>query len=120
MGKKHFRAFNKSFELDKLNADYEQAELFDKLRVGKLGVFYRDGFATVFLAYSDFDRVFIRIHEVTGKLCCGKSTFQYFRVVFVREGKEIADLLGEDEKAFDAALECISSRCPDIAVGFVG
>ncbi len=120
MGEKRFYGVDGAIDDTVTSEEYAAAEKFDKLRVGKSGVFFRDGFKLRFLAYRDFDRVFIRIHEVNGKLCCGKSTFQYFRMVFVRGGKEIADVLGEDEKAFDAALECIAMNCPEMNIGFVG
>ena len=103
---------------DIVSEDYETAERFDKLKVGKRGVYFRDGFRTRFLAYGDFERAFIRIHEVNGKLCCGKAVFQYFRMVFVRDGKEYADLMSEDEKAMDRALALIAERSPSTLIGF--
>ena len=69
-------------------ADFEQAQVFDKLRVGELGVYFRDGLRNRFVPYGDIDRAFIRIHEVNGRMCCGNAVFHYFRMVFVRDGKE--------------------------------
>lgn len=97
--------------------DYANAPVFDKLRVGALGVYYKSGFKTRLVPYSEMDRAFIRIHEVNGKLCCGSSVFQYFRMVFVRRGKEFADVISEDEAAMDAALALIHERAPEVAIG---
>lgn len=97
--------------------DLENAKAFDKLRVGSLGVYYKSGFKTRLIPYTELDRVFIRIHEVNGKLCCGSSVFQYFRVVFVKDGKEFADVISEDEAAMDAALAAIHEAAPDLAIG---
>lgn len=120
MADKKFSGVNGTVDSVEVSEDYAAAEQFDKVRVGKLGVYYREGFRTKYLSYQDFDRVFIRINEVDGKLCCGKSTFQYFRLVFVRGGKEFADVISENEKAMDDALACISRNCPAMATGFVG
>lgn len=97
--------------------DFESAKVFDKLRVGKLGVYYKSGFKTRLIPYGEMDRVFIRIHEVNGKLCCGSSVFQYFRVVFVKDGKEFADVISENESAMDDALAAIHKAAPDLAIG---
>lgn len=99
-------------------ADRESAARFDKLRVGRLGVYFRDGLKNRFIPYDYIDRAFIRIHEVNGKLCCGSTVFQYFRLVFVHDGKEFADLISEDEKTMDAALALIHELAPDIMIGF--
>ena len=56
---------------------------FDKLRVGRLGVYYRDGFKTRFLDYPSLERVFIRVQAVNGRMCCGTANFEYYRLVFV-------------------------------------
>ena len=119
MAGKRFVGINGAISSEAICADYESAESFDKIRVGKQGVYSREGFRIRFLSYGDFERVFIRIHEVNGKLCCGKAVFQYFRLVFVRGGKEFADLISENEKAMDQALARIAELSPATAIGFV-
>ena len=98
-------------------ADFEQAQVFDKLRVGELGVYFRDGLRNRFVPYGDIDRAFIRIHEVNGRMCCGKAVFHYFRMVFVRDGKEFADTVSEKENVMDQALAVIAAKAPNIAIG---
>lgn len=104
---------------DAVAADYEAAEVFDKIRVGKHGVYFKEGFKTRFMAYSRLERVFIRVQEVNGRLCCGNTTFAYFRLVFVVDGKEFADTISENEKAVFAALDAIRAAAPALATGFV-
>ena len=53
-------------------------------------------------------------------MCCGTANFEYYRLVFVRDGEEIADVMSEKEKEMDAALACIHEMAPAIAIGFVG
>ena len=100
--------------------EYESAGRFDKVRVGDTGVFFPYNLSIKYIPYKYIDRVFIRINEVNGKLCCGKATFQYFRLVFGRDGKEFIDVISENEKAMDDALAAIAKKAPQVAIGFVG
>ena len=65
----------KQYLSDKSSPDYEQAQSFDKLRVGREGVYFRDGFRVRFIPYAEMDRVFIRIQEVNGRMCCGRAGY---------------------------------------------
>ena len=100
--------------------EYERAERVDKVRVGKTGVFFPYNLSIKYIPYKYIDRVFIRINEVNGRMCCGKAVFQYFRLVFVRDGREFIDAISEDEKAMDDALAAIAENAPQVAIGFVG
>lgn len=103
-----------SAELEK---DYEAAERFDNVYVGDIGVYYRDGFRIKHIPYDFMERVFIRIQEVNGKMCCGSTVFQYFRLVFICNGREIADAIGENEAAYRAAFEKIKEKAPTLRFG---
>lgn len=98
-------------------ADFSSARQFDKLWVGKQAVYYRDGLRTRCIPYASMERAFIRVQEVRGRMCCGQATFAYFRMVFVVKGKEISEILSEDEKAMDAALAAIHEAAPELPVG---
>ena len=100
--------------------EYESAERFDKVRIGKTGVFFPYNLSIKYIPYKYIDRVFIRVNEVNGKLCCGKATFYYYRLVFVRDGKEFIDVISEDEKAMDDVLAAIAMNAPQVAIGFTG
>ena len=102
-----------------VTADFDAAQRFDKVLVGSLGVYYRDGFKTKYVPYAQLERAFIRVQEVNGRMCCGKAVFHYFRLVFVVGGKEWGDVISEDEKATDDALSEIARRSPATAIGFV-
>ncbi|MBR5094757.1 MAG: hypothetical protein IK095_06650 [Oscillospiraceae bacterium] len=100
-----------------LAADYEQADRFDRVRVGALGAYYRVGFRVKAIPYARMERAFIRVQQVRGRMCCGEATFVYFRLVFLVDGREICDNMSEDEKAMDAALAKIHERAPQVPVG---
>ena len=119
MAEKRFSGLNGGVDSPEVNADYEAAQVFDKVRVGRLGVYFRDGFKTRFLDYPSLERVFIRVQAVNGRLCCGTANFEYYRLVFVRGGREIANVMSEKGPEMDAALACIRERAPALAIGFV-
>lgn len=116
MAEKKFATPDGAVQSAELTADYERARKFDAVRVGKLGVYYRSGLKTVFLAYPTLERAFIRIQEVNGRMCCGSTTFAYYRLVLIRGGKEYAEVMSESESAMDAALAAIHENAPELPV----
>ena len=117
MAEKKFATPDGAVQGAELTADYESAQKFDAVRVGKLGVYYRSGLKTVFLAYPTLERAFIRIQEVNGRMCCGSTTFAYYRLVLIRGGKEYAEVMSESESAMDAALAAIHENAPELPIG---
>lgn len=117
MAEKKFATPDGAVQSAELTADYERARKFDAVRVGKLGVYYRSGLKTVFLAYPMLERAFIRIQEVNGRMCCGSTTFAYYRLVLIRGGKEYAEVMSESESAMDAALAAIHENAPELPIG---
>lgn len=120
MSEKKFSGIQGLVEDPNVTSDFDSAAVFDNLRVGKLGVYFRSGLRMRYIPYTYMDRAFIRIHEVNGKLCCGSTVFQYFRLVFVHEGKEFADCISENETAMNEALKEIAKNASEIAIGFEG
>ena len=119
MAEKTFYGLDGKFTDPAVADDFETAERIDKLWVGNLGVYYREGFKTRCIRYSEMDRAFIRIQAVRGRMCCGQANFEYSRKVFVCGGKEYADVMSEDNKAMDLALEAIAAKAPGVKIGFV-
>ena len=117
MAEKKFAGINGPVDSAEVTVDYENAAVCDKLRVGDLGVYFRDGFKTRFLPFDYIHRAFIRIQEVNGRMCCGNAVFSYFRMVFVHDGKEVIDVLSENEKAMDDALARMAAK--GVVTGFV-
>ncbi len=120
MAERKFAGLGGSVDSAEVRQDYESAKVFDKVRVGRLGVYFRDGFKIRFLDYPSLERVFIRVQAVNGRMCCATASFEYYRLVFVSDGREIADVMSEKEAAMDEALACIREMAPALAIGFVG
>ena len=117
MAEKKFAGVQGTIESAEISADFEQAAVFEKLRVGEKGVYFRDGLRMRFLPYDYIDRAFIRVQETRSRMCCGQANFNYFRVVFVHDGKEFADYMSEKEKEMDDALAAIAAH--GVPTGFV-
>ena len=62
MADKKFAGVKGTVDSVEVAEDFAAAEQFDKVKVGKLGVYFKEGFRTRYLSYQDFDRVFIRIN----------------------------------------------------------
>ena len=117
MAEKKFYTPEGRIETPEAAADFEGAKLFDKLKVGKLGVYYRETLKLRFIPYEFIERAFIRIHEVNGRMCCGNTKFQYFTMVFIHGGKEYGNVISEKEALMDEALALIHEMAPEIAIG---
>ncbi|MGI5977366.1 MAG: DUF6709 family protein [Candidatus Limivicinus sp.] len=119
MAERKFAGVNGAVSSPELSADYEAARIFDKIRVGELGLYFREGLKTRFVDYDFLDRVFIRVNEVNGRMCCCTASFAYYRIVMVHGGREYADVMSENEKAMDEALAYIHEKAPALAIGYV-
>ena len=89
MAEKKFAGVNGPVESGAVSADFETAQRFGELKVGRLGVYSRDGFRTRFLAYEETERAFVRVQEVRGRMCCAQAFFAYFRMIHVCGGREV-------------------------------
>ena len=117
MAERKFAGVNGSADAPEIGADFESAQIFERLRVGELGVYFRDGLKTRFIPYDYIDRAFIRVQETRSRMCCGQANFNYFRIVFVHNGKEFADYISEKEGLMDDALAVIGAH--GVTTGFV-
>lgn len=117
MAEKKFAGLNGPVEDTAVTADYESAQDFKALRVGKLGVYYREGFKTRYFAYEELERAFLRVQEVRGRMCCAQAFFAYFRMVLVAGGKEYDYAMSENEKLMDDALAAIAANAPALPIG---
>lgn len=117
MAEKKFAGLTGTVESAEIAADFDSAVKYERVKIGKLGVYYRDGLKTRYIPYADMERAFLRVQEVNGRLCCGNTTFAYYHLIFIVNGKECGDILSEDEKLMKDALAAISAAAPGLAIG---
>ena len=117
MAEKKFAGINGAVENEAVSADFEAARSFDKIRVGKRGVYYKDGFKTRYVAYDEMERAFLRVQEVRGRMCCGQAFFAYFRLILVCGGKEYDVGMSENEQLMRDTLAAVEKNAPGVKIG---
>lgn len=117
MAEKRFAGLSGPVESEEVRADYEAAQNFDCLKVGRLGVYYKEGFKTRFFAYEELERAFLRVQEVRGRMCCGQAYFAYFRMVLVSGGREYDYAMSENEQLMRDALAAVAAAAPSLPIG---
>lgn len=116
MAKKLYVA-NEPVEDARLSADLAAAQGFDKVRVGKLGVYFVKLLKTTFYPYESITRAFVRIYEGTARLCCGSPGTNYTCLVLELSDGSFAEAYTESEKAMHSALRAIQENAPEVIVG---
>ena len=97
--------------------DYSSAPVFDRLRIGKTGVFLPSGFKVKYIPYDCFDRAYVMVHETRARMCCASTDFEYYRMVFMNGEACTADFMSENKEAMHAALDQLRASAPEITVG---
>ena len=101
--------------------DYKEADIVGKVKVGEIGLYYKDFPRTFCIPLKDIDRIFTRINGCNSRMCCGQASFEYYRLIVVKAGKEIANIIfGEDESVLERAEALIQERRPEIKIGYIG
>ena len=97
------------------NADYRSSEHIGRVCLGELCFYYRDLGVRYYVPYDYIERAFIRIVE------CPEDEFsnnqRYYRLILVHDEKEFANLIFNEEKPADEALEKLLAKHPHIEKG---
>ena len=98
-------------------ADYQNAEDFKKVRVGKLGVYHRDLWRRMFVPYESITRAYRGVSVVMPD---DHPAIEYFRLILKNSGREIANVIfGEhDEELVDRLVLRIGELSPATAIGY--
>lgn len=116
-GKLKFKGVDGKTIIDEAYAeDYNASAPIGRVRLGKLGVYYRDLGKKYFVPYDYIDRAFLRISECQPD---DSPAYYYFRVIFVHEEKEFANLIFNERPDADKVLEGLKEIRPEIQFGYV-
>lgn len=105
-------------ESAEINQDFKDAKDFAKLKIGRLGVYYKENLRLKFLPFDFIERAFIRIHEAKAVTCCSCTSYNYYSLEFVHDGREYKNVLSESESLMDEALAYIHELAPAVAIGY--
>ena len=95
--------------------DFNAAEQFGRVRLGKLCLYYRDLGKKYYVPFDHIHRAFTRISECTEDEFSNNHV--YFRLILVHDGQEFANLIFNEEKLIEQIYERLRQIRPDIAIG---
>lgn len=104
-----------------LNAQYQTAPAFCKVRVGQDGLFWKAGLRRHYIPFDGIKRIYRRVEGVYGRLCCGGRNFDMeYLVLDLPQGGELVIHIGDDvKKRAEALLEHLKQAHPEIPYGKV-
>lgn len=102
-----------------LDADFSGASRCHKVRAGQTHLFWKPLLHWYTVPYSRIRRIFRRILEAQGRLCCGgKHYLMEWLVLILDDGTELELYIGDGvEKDTAALLQSLQERHPEIRYG---
>ena len=105
-------------ELQTLEQDFEQAEKFKKVAVGKKCIYYMGLMQTKYLPLSEIVWAYMRQEDCEGPMCCGRMGFSSFFLMVTTGDKKQQKTYLDDAKDVKAILALLEERNPRIESGY--
>lgn len=105
-------------ELQILEKDFEQAEKFKKVAVGKKCIYYMGFMQTKYLPISEIVWAYMRQEDCTGTLCCGRMEFSSFCLMVITGDQKQQKTYLEEAKDVKAILALLEERNPQMESGY--
>ena len=102
-----------------LDADFANALRCHQVKAGETGIFWKSFVRWYTVPYSRIKRIFRRVQDVRGRLCCGGRNFRIERLVLILDDDTELELYIGDDVGKDAAafLQSLQTRRPEILYG---
>lgn len=107
-----------------LDADFASAAVYEKIRAGKNHIFWKSGLRWHFIPLEGLQRIYRRVEQVQGRLCCGGQNFIiHWLVLDLSDGSELVMHIGDDvvgtvvRDQADALLAALKLSHPQIQYG---
>ena len=102
-----------------LDTEYSEASRYGDIKLGTGHLFWKPMFRWHVIALSQVQRIFRRIQDVQGRLCCGGRTFRMEKLVLILpDGSELELYVGDDAgKEAAALMEALQAAHPEILYG---
>lgn len=81
-----------------LDTEYDDGTAYGKVKLGKDVIFWKVGLRWFYMPLNMVQRVFRRVEQVQGKLCCGMASFDVEKLVLVTDGEELELYIGDNLK----------------------
>lgn len=104
---------------DTLDADFARALRCHTVRAGDEHIFWKSFLRRYYVPYSRIQRIFRRILEAQGRLCCGGHHYlMEWLVLILDDGTELELYIGDDVgKDAAALLSSLQEKQPQILYG---
>lgn len=97
-----------------LAQEYKSGHEIGVIRLGETCLFFKKGFKTYFISYSDLSRVYRRVLLVPAKMCCGSGDLAVENLVIHNsKDEEVAVIRMPGEKASKILLEELKQKSPN-------
>ena len=102
-----------------LDAEFSAAARYENVKLGTTHLFWKPMFRWHAVPLSRVQRIFRRVEDVYGKLCCGGRSFRMEKLVLILTGgTELEIHIGDDaETKAKALLESLKTNHPEILYG---
>lgn len=114
-GKLKFKGVDKKTIQDEAHIeDFNSAEDYGRVRLGKLALYYKDLGKRYYVPYDYIERSFTRINIVEPD---DSPAYFYYRLILCHGGKEFANLIYEEEAPVEKIHERLKEINPSIEYG---
>ena len=105
----------------RLDEELSGAPAFSKVRPGERHLFWKSGFRWYAVPFADIQRIYRRVEQVVGRLCCGGKTYVIeWLVLVLRDGREVVLHIGDEvRKKAENLMVHLENTQPQIAYGKV-
>jgi hypothetical protein len=80
-----------------LDEDFADSVAYEKVRLGKDHIFWKSGLRWHFIPLEGLQRIYRRVEQVHGRLCCGGQNFIiHWLVMDLSDGSELVVHIGDD------------------------
>jgi hypothetical protein len=104
-----------------LDLQFANADSYGKIRPAETALFWKSGIHWHVISLDEVQRIFRRVEQVYGRLCCGGRNFIIeWLVLVLADGTELVLHIGDDvKKDAEALLEHLQNTHPNIQYGKV-
>lgn len=102
-----------------LDSEFAAAARYENVRLGTAHLFWKPLFRWHVIPLSRVERLFRRVEDVYGKMCCGGRSFRMEKLALIlKNGEELEIHIGDDvEPKAKALLEALKAGHPEILYG---
>lgn len=107
-----------------LDAEFQNAAAYGKVKLGPSAIFWKKGLRWYSLPLTQVRRAYRQVEFVSGKLCCGRASFDIQRLILVlHSGASLELVIGDNQigdqvkRQAEALLQSLKDTHPELEYG---